>query len=102
MRGPVEYLTEHRSQVLSALDIRDLTPQVFYSSAEQMDEVETDSTQLVVTSPPYPMIEMWDHLFEGILNIPTGSFAHQTNAFELSHQFLDRVWSECYRVLDKG
>src|SRR6266705_6998631 len=67
-----------------------------------MDELETDSTQLVVTSPPYPMIEMWDRLLERILNIPTGSFAHQTNAFELSHQFLDRVWSECFRVLDKG
>src|SRR3989441_9444994 len=102
MQGPVEYLTEHRSKVLSALDVRDLTPKVFYRSAEQMDGLETDSTQLVVTSPPYPMIEMWDRLFERVLHIPNGSFAHQTNAFELSHQFLDRVWSECYRVLDKG
>jgi len=102
MQGPVEYLTEHRSKVLSALEVRDLTPRVFYRSAEQMDELETDSTQLVVTSPPYPMIEMWDRLFERVLDIPNGSFAHQTNAFELSHQFLDRVWSECYRVLDKG
>src|SRR3989441_2037348 len=102
MQGPVEYLTEHRSKVLSALEGRDLTPRVFYSSAEQMDELETGSIQLVVTSPPYPMIEMWDRLFERILKIANGSFAHQTNAFELSHQFLDRVWSECYRVLDKG
>ena len=70
MQGPVEYLTEHRSKVLSALEVRDLTPRVFYRSAEQMDELETDSTQLVVTSPPYPMIEMWDRLFERVLNIP--------------------------------
>src|SRR2546426_5348938 len=67
-----------------------------------MEELEPDSTQLVVTSPPYPMIEMWDRLFERVLNIQNGSFPQQTNAFELSHQFLDRVWSECYRVLDKG
>src|SRR2546425_3270400 len=102
MQGPVEYLTEHRSKVLSALVVRDLTPRVFYRSAEQMDELETASTKLVVTSPPYPMIEMWDRLFERVLNIQNGSFPQQTNAFELSHQFLDRVWSECYRVLDKG
>src|SRR5437667_6150800 len=102
MQGPVEYLTEHRSKVLSALEVRDLTPRVFYRSAGQMDELETDSTQLVATSPPYPMIEMWDRLFERALNISNGSFAHQKNAFERSHQFLDRVWSECYRVLDKG
>src|SRR6266571_4609334 len=73
MQGPVEYLTEHRSKVLSALEVRDLTPKAFYRSAEQMNEIEADSTQLVVTSPPYPMIEMWD-----------------------------RLLSECYRVLDKG
>jgi DNA modification methylase len=102
MLGPVEYLTEHRSKVLSALEARDLTPRVFFHSSEQMDGLETDSTQLVVTSPPYPMIEMWDRLFERVLHIPNGSFAHQTNAFELSHQFLDRIWSECYRVLDQG
>src|SRR2546427_144796 len=102
MQGPVEYLTEHRSQVLSALDVRDLTPRVFYRSAEQMDELETDSTQLVLASSQLPMIEMWDRLFERVLNIQNGSFPEQTNAFELSHQFLDRVWSECYRVLDKG
>src|SRR2546422_5619045 len=102
MQGPVEYLTEHRSKFFSALDVRDLTPRVFYRSAEQMDELKTDSTQLVVTSPPYPMIEMWDRLFERVLHIPNGSFAHQANAFELRHQVLDRVWSECYRVLDQG
>src|SRR5437660_9812894 len=48
------------------------------------------------------MIEMWDRLFERVLNIPNGSFAQQTDAFELSHRFLDRVWSECHRVLDHG
>src|SRR5438094_7757402 len=102
MQGPVEYLTDHRSKVLSALEVRDLTPKAFYRSAEQMNEIETDSTQLVVTSPPYPMIEMCDRLFERVLHIPNGSFAHQTNAFEPSHKFLDRIWSECFRVLDKG
>ncbi len=84
MQGPVEYLTEHRSKVLSALEAVDLAPKVFYRSSEQMDELETDSTQLVLTSPPYPMIEMWDRLFERVLHIPNGSFTHQTNLHEHS------------------
>ncbi len=88
--------------VLEALETRDLTPKVFYHSAEDMRELDSDSVQLVVTSPPYPMIEMWDELFERILQLPHGSFTKQTKAFGLCHDFLDHVWSECYRVLDKG
>jgi modification methylase len=100
--GPVDYLTEHRGEVLAALEARNLTPNVIYHSAEQMKELDTGSVQLVVTSPPYPMIEMWDHLFEKMLNIPMGSFTKQEDSYELCHQFLDHVWSESYRVLDKG
>lgn len=59
---------------------------------------------LVVTSPPYPMIRMWDSLFAE-LNPKIG--AHLENgsgeaAFELMHQELDRVWRECFRVLKPG
>jgi modification methylase len=102
MLGPVDYLNEHRSELLAALEKKDLTPKIIYHSAEQMKELDPDSVQLVVTSPPYPMIEMWDRLFEKMLNIPSGSFTKQENAYELCHQFLDGIWSECYRVLDKG
>ncbi len=102
MQGPSDYLTEHRTRVLTALKTIDLTPKVFYHSAEHMEELESDSIQLVVTSRPYPMIEMWDRLFEKFLRIPHGSFSEQVKPFELSHQFLDRIWSECYRVLGKG
>jgi site-specific DNA-methyltransferase (cytosine-N4-specific) len=102
VQGPLEYLAEHRARVLVTLKTRDLTPNIFYSSAEHMNELDSDSIQLVVTSPPYPMIEMWDRLFEKLLHIPAGSFTTQAKPFELSHQFLDRIWSECYRVLEKG
>src|SRR5712692_7544975 len=102
LQGPVEYLMQQRERVISALEARDLTPRAFYHSAEDMKELDDDSVQLVVTSPPYPMIEMWDGLFEKLLNLPHGSFPKQTKAFELCHQFLERVWSECYRVLEKG
>lgn len=62
------------------------------------------SVALVVTSPPYPMIEMWDDLFRqhapGVndaLNAADGR-----KAFELMHKNLDRVWAEVFRVLIDG
>lgn len=69
-----------------------------------MDAVAEDSVELVVTSPPYPMIEMWDETFismepdiEGALESADGS-----RAFELMHQQLDAVWDELSRVLEPG
>ncbi len=95
-------MNEHREEVLAALETRDLAPKIFYHSAEHMKEVESGSVQLVVTSPPYPMIEMWDRLFEKMLDIPSDSFTKQEDSYELCHKFLDHIWSECYRILDKG
>lgn len=69
-----------------------------------MKEIEFNSVDLVVTSPPYPMIELWDPLFsksnpkiEQALNDQDGSYA-----FELMHQELDKVWNEVYRVIKTG
>ncbi len=63
-----------------------------------------DSVELVVTSPPYPMIEMWDDLFcsldgdiEGALDDADGE-----TAFELMHQALDPVWEMLSTVLVDG
>ena len=33
---------------------------VVVGDSREMSEVDDDSVELVVTSPPYPMIEMWD------------------------------------------
>lgn len=69
-----------------------------------MSVLERDSIDLVVTSPPYPMIEMWDESF-GALNDQTARALEAGDgqaAFELMHQELDRVWSECERVLRPG
>ncbi len=102
LEGPVRYLTEHRNEVLSGLETKDLTPQVFYHSSDQMSELADNTIHLIVTSPPYPMIEMWDNLFERILHLPKGSFAKHADAFDLCHEFLKDIWAECYRVLEKG
>jgi len=57
-------------------------------------ELPSESVDLVVTSPPYPMIEMWDELFskldpdiEAALDGERGM-----EAFELMHEQLDQVW----------
>jgi len=74
-----------------------------FADAKAMADVASQSVHLVVTSPPYPMIEMWDELFcrqpaiKKALHSRTG-----INAFELMHRQLDRVWDELYRVLVPG
>ncbi|MBX0321870.1 site-specific DNA-methyltransferase [Halomicroarcula sp. F13] len=63
-----------------------------------------DSVELVVTSPPYPMIEMWDDIFAA-LDPDVGTALDEDDgdrAFELMHDVLDTVWAEIERVLVPG
>ena len=36
---------------------------IIYSDAREMREVKSESVDLMITSPPYPMIKMWDGMF---------------------------------------
>jgi modification methylase len=67
-------------------------------------ELADESVDLIVTSPPYPMVEMWDLIFAGQEpGITAGLAAGRGRAvFELMHQVLDRAWAESYRVLKNG
>ena len=38
---------------------------VYNKSCYQMTEITDNSVQLIVTSPPYPMIKKWDNTFNG-------------------------------------
>ena len=69
-----------------------------------MAAVPDDSVSLVVTSPPYPMIELWDAQFAAAdPSIAQALSAERgTQAFELMHCCLDVVWRECHRVLQPG
>lgn len=63
---------------------------IYFKNSQKMEEVENDSVHLIITSPPYPFIEMWDYLFKDM-------------NFEQCHEYLNKVWKECYRVLiDSG
>ena len=76
---------------------------IHFADAQALSDVASQSVHLVVTSPPYPMIEMWDALFcrqtaiKKALHNQTG-----LHAFELMHRQLDQVWDELYRVLIPG
>lgn len=62
------------------------------------------SVDLIVTSPPYPMIKMWDDVFcqmnPRIRELLLGGEAW--SAFELMHSELDKVWEEAVRLLRPG
>ena len=63
-----------------------------------------ESVDLVVTSPPYPMIQMWDDIFTQLCP-DVGEALRQEDtfsAFILMHEELDKVWRECYRVCRDG
>ena len=69
-----------------------------------MHGVASDSIDLVVTSPPYPMIQMWDDLFrrqdpEIVKALDNGD---GLGAFDLMHSQLVPVWQEVFRVLKSG
>lgn len=68
-----------------------------------MRTVADGSVQLIVTSPPYPMIEMWDSIFAQMEpRIEADLDANPASAFERMHSLLDQVWRESYRVLSAG
>jgi DNA modification methylase len=77
---------------------------VIYENAVNMKAVQSESVNLMVTSPPYPMIEMWDEMFaqQNASVRKALERSDGTNAFELMHQVLDPVWKEVYRVLKFG
>lgn len=69
-----------------------------------MSAISDSSVELVVTSPPYPMIEMWDEIMsKQNPKIATGLKEKAPDiVFELMHRELDKVWSEVARVLIPG
>ncbi len=57
-----------------------------------MPTVPDRSVHLVVTSPPYPMIPQWDHLWKEL----------GATEYAGMHDVLELAWAECRRVLVDG
>ncbi|MCK4730743.1 MAG: site-specific DNA-methyltransferase [Candidatus Aenigmarchaeota archaeon] len=77
---------------------------IIIGDSRNMSDIQDKSVNLMITSPPYPMIKMWDEMFseqspelKKVLADENGE-----HAFELMHKELDKVWKEVYRVLKTG
>ncbi|HZY94005.1 MAG TPA: site-specific DNA-methyltransferase [Candidatus Bathyarchaeia archaeon] len=58
----------------------------------QMTSVPDSSVHLVVTSPPYPMVAIWDDFFA----------TESSTTYDQMHSYLDQVWREVARILAPG
>ena len=80
------------------------THNILFQDARDLKEIPSESVDLVVTSPPYPMIEMWDEMFSHQNPDIQNAFAcgDGKQAYALMHEILDAVWDEVFRVLKNG
>ncbi|MDE0313731.1 MAG: site-specific DNA-methyltransferase [Candidatus Poribacteria bacterium] len=77
------------------------THKILFQDSRDLKNIPSESVDLVVTSPPYPMIEMWDEMFvnqnpgiQSALASGNGKLAYSS-----MHEILDSVWDEVFRVL---
>ena len=77
---------------------------IFFKDSSDMSEIQSNSIDLMITSPPYPMIEMWDILFSSFNDEIKKALEREDGerAFNLMHEELNKVWSEVARVLKLG
>jgi len=80
------------------------THRLNFADSRKMGKIRDQSVDLVVTSPPYPMIGMWDQTFAG-QSSAVGTALEKgagDRAFEAMHQVLDPVWDAMVRKLKPG
>lgn len=88
----------------SSSNIKKTNHSIHYTNAMDLNMINDKTVDLVITSPPYPMVSMWDKIF-GKQNNKIAQALNKNNgekAFELMHQELDKVWNEVFRVLKFG
>jgi len=84
---------------------------IIIGNSQIMPEIADASMHLMITSPPYPMIKMWDHQF-GEVNPKIAALWHKLESermeetirqiYDAMHESLAKVWAETYRVLVEG
>jgi site-specific DNA-methyltransferase (cytosine-N4-specific) len=65
---------------------------VIIGDSRRMRELADSSVHLVVTSPPYPMVGIWDDLFR----------EESAQSYDQMHDCLNKTWREVKRVLVPG
>jgi modification methylase len=86
------------------MDIPNTTTQRYHIGDSRSIPLSDGSVQLIVTSPPYPMVQMWDKQFASMS--PDIANALESSlplvAYEYMHLELDKVWKETHRLLADG
>ena len=102
----LEYVSFLCAQCTLAVNHMPLTTEhsVIIGDAGRTKALPAESVHLMVTSPPYPMIAMWDDLFcnRSARVADKLKKGKGGEAFELMHQDLEPVWDQVYRVLKPG
>ncbi len=77
---------------------------ILISNSNNLSSISDESVSLIVTSPPYPMVEMWDEIFGEQNSSVTKALANNDGmmAFNEMHKILNEIWKECDRVLVKN
>ena len=84
---------------------------IILGNSQTMSEISDSSIHLMVTSPPYPMVQMWDKQFaQADLKIAQlwqkleekGNQETINQIFDAMHENLAKVWAETFRVLVDG
>ena len=65
---------------------------VIIGDSRRMRELADSSVHLVVTSPPYPMVGIWDNFFQ----------EESAQSYDQMHDYLNQTWKEVKRVLVPG
>jgi DNA modification methylase len=77
---------------------------IYFQPSNDLNNIEEESVALIVTSPPYPMIELWDEILSK--QDPTIENHIQKgeglSAFNRMHENLLQVWKEFQRILITG
>jgi DNA modification methylase len=80
------------------------THQIFVANSKNLSTIKDNSINLIVTSPPYPMIQMWDDSFIAQDNSISEDLKNNNInlVFHKMHGILNTIWEECNRVLKVG
>lgn len=84
-----------------------LSKELYNLDSRKMNTVlENGSIDLVVTSPPYPMVSMWDNVFikldPSIPSVDKWNIDNVDEIFEKMHKILDDVWKNIYQLCKNG
>lgn len=84
------------------MDNRMTTKQkILIGNSNDLSVIKNNSIDLILTSPPYPMISMWDETFNYLNDKIDNNLINNCpyNAFELMHKELEYIYLESFKKL---